>query len=866
MPAFVVAPLVAHRARANRAVRRRPRVPRAAAADDDDSEFMLPASARDATSRAARPRTTVGDIRLMQKRTERQPAPPFNDEEDEARRVQLAGEQLSAADLFGTAAPPVSAPAAPPAPRRRAGSGTTADNTRYPDARASMPLAGADGHYLTPGAIVSHARHGFGRFRGLERTIETREETGLPRAVAQSSEFVVLEYRDGDVYVPLAHLDLISKVAAGAMPAKLDLLSARPNTQFSGVSNLRRRRAKHAARVKTRARIRQQLVNLNALYSTRLKLKRTPFPVNEEAEMLFNESCGFTLTPDQIRASAEVLDDLSVSWRPMDRLLCGDVGFGKTEVAMRAAFRVLSAGMQVAFLAPTTILAHQHYETIRARLARHFPDVEVACLTRFVKRKKLLEYRERLASGHISVAVGTHILLTNSINIKTLGLLICDEEHRWGVNQKERLRERYSGVDTLFLSATPIPRTLHLALSGIKDTSVLAKPPPGRKAVITRVVQSGAGVIRSAIEKEVKRKGQVFYVVPRIAGIEDTAQWLRELIPDLRVVVAHGSNSDLEQRVWSFAQSQYDVLVCTTVIENGINLPKVNTLIVQDAGQFGLAQLHQLRGRVGRCDVQAYAWLLFARSTVGAQSVAEKRMNTLEKHSQLGAGFVIAQKDMEMRGVGTVLGVEQHGNNSVNVDEYSQMLAEELAFARTGHPIPLSLPNTDRCEVFLPVAAFIPTEYISDTELKMFAYSSMSSAKTLEQLKSVANMLEAKFGSLPTSTRLHISLLEVKILAKSLGISKVYTERQHVVLDWSVSAETFEYLVDSIVEQRVRARFELTEEIEKVYVRGLGICQGDIQLAKMREYLMHFAAVAKGIQTREKPSSVVEGLGIESKA
>ncbi len=310
------------------------------------------------------------------------------------------------------------------------------------------------------------------------------------------------------------------------------------------------------------------------------------------------------------------------------------------------------------------------------------------------------------------------------------------------------------------------------------------------------------------------------------------------------------------QTIWNdefgrFAQYEYDVLVCTTIIENGINLPRVNTIIVQDAGRFGLAQLHQLRGRVGRCDVQAYAWLLYTRTGAGERNAAEHRLTTLERHSDLGSGFVIAQKDMEMRGVGTVLGVEQHGNTSVGPEEYGRMLAEELVFARTGEPIPLSMPTATCCEIFLPVASYIPTEYIGDADLKMMAYASMSSATSAEQLVSLANMLESKFGRLPTPTKLHMSVLEVKIMAKDLGISRVYSERQHVVLDWSISSDTFKYLVAALPKKRIRDRFEHVEEEEKILVRGLGICVGDIQLAKIREYFLVFADVAKGIRANE---------------
>lgn len=851
--------------RASARVRRRPRLT-ALATPPADEEFILPRLDRDtleglADADRAAP-STISEIRRREKTNElRRKADRVAEDDEEARRRQLAGEKLSAADLFGSAAPdavpeqvasvPVarSAPAAQRARKARpAPPPAAAAHVARQVQRAKTILGESSaGSVLTPGAVVNHARHGFGRFRGLERTVEKRRRGGM-QPDQLSKEFAVIEYRDGDVYVPLAHLDLVKVVDAADTPDRLDSISGVNYARGEAGRNARNRKSKFAARIKTRARIRQQLVNLNDLYTSRLTQSRPVFSVDDAAERRFSDACGFALTKDQATATAEVLDDLSVRTRPMDRLLCGDVGFGKTEVAMRAAFRVLKAGRQVALLAPTTILAQQHYETFRDRFEESFPEIRIACLTRFTRRATVLEERELLATGEISVAVGTHMLLGDNISFKNLGLLIVDEENRWGVNQKEKLRVRYSGVDTLILSATPIPRTLHLALSGLKDTSVLSTPPPGRKAVITQVVQSGPGIVRNAIQREIDRKGQVFYVVPRIEGIETAAAWLRELLPDLRVIVAHGSTSRLERKIWSFAQYEYDVLVCTTIIENGINLPRVNTMIVQDAGRFGLAQLHQLRGRVGRCDIQAYAFLMFSKTGPGDRSLSELRLQTLEKHSDLGSGFVIAQKDMEMRGVGTVLGVEQHGNTAVGPEEYGRMLAEELAFARTGEPIPLSIPSVTCCEIFLPVASFIPAEYIGDNDLKMMAYASMSAATTVSQLTSLASMLESKFGPLPTPTRLHMSVLEVKVMAKEMGISRIFSERQHVVLDWAISHDALKFLVKTLPDQRVRDRFQHVEEEEKILVRGLGICGGDVQLAKIREYILAFSGVAKRIK------------------
>ncbi|CAN8064658.1 unnamed protein product [Agarophyton chilense] len=583
------------------------------------------------------------------------------------------------------------------------------------------------------------------------------------------------------------------------------------------------------------------------------QVNRSPFPIDERAELTFAQSCPFRLTDDQNVAVKQILHDMSSRTTPMDRLLCGDVGFGKTEVAMRAAFRAIIAGKQVALLAPTTILAHQHYETFKERLEAHYPQYSITCLTRFVARRKVLEARQAIGDGSCHVAVGTHMLLGDSVSFLELGLLIVDEEHRFGVNQKEKIRERYKDVDTLSLSATPIPRTLHLALTGLRDTSLLREAPEGRKPIATCVCQRGAGPVRRAISVEMRRGGQVFFVVPRVDGIDSTAEWLRQLFPTLRVLVAHGQMSDVEHRVWDFASGKYDVLVCTTIIENGINMPDVNTIVVNDATRFGLAQLHQLRGRVGRSHRQAFAWFLYSGSAGGKASEAVQRLKTLEKYNELGSGFQIAQKDMEMRGVGTVLGVEQHGNNSVEAAEYAQMLAEELEHIRTGDPLPLTLPISEMVEVFLPVSSLIPEDFVPNFDQKMTAYSALSAAQSSKSLIAIAKRLQARYGTLPAPTIRHISVLELKLFAKEIGIRRIASERQHVSLDWALDEHAFKALLAFVTDEPMRARLEHLYLEERVLVRGLGMCSGDVQLAKIRGLLKVFCKAAKKWQRRGSP-------------
>jgi transcription-repair coupling factor len=701
---------------------------------------------------------------------------------------------------------------------------------------------------IRAGDLVMHDRHGVGRFRGLEHTSERR---------GPKQEYAVVEYRDGDVYIPLSQLDLLRRLTREQEEtvSVLDVVTGSVSYQdHTESNNMRSRRAKYNARVKARGKIREQLVNLHGLYAARDSISRPKYKAFLKIEQAFSQNCPFELTADQQAAVDEIMTDISEKSRPMDRLLCGDVGFGKTEVALRCAFRVLLGDRQVAILAPTTILAQQHYEVFRSRfeeLSAHFP---VACLTRFGSRKALLEARQQIASGEVRIIVGTHMLLGDTTKFHNLGLLIVDEEHRFGVNQKEKLRCKHKDVDTLFLSATPIPRTLHLALSGLRDTSILKTAPEGRKPVVTKVAAAGAGLVRRALTLELDRAGQIFYVVPRIEGIDATASWVSGLCPNARVLVAHGSHKDLERRILAFASGQFDVLVCTSIIENGINMPRVNTMIIQDAARFGMAQLHQLRGRVGRCEVQAYAWLLYSNRPGGDSLSARERLDALARFSGLGAGFAIAQRDMEMRGVGTVLGVEQHGNSSMDAEEYSKMLIEELESARTGVPVQMSLPTSETCEIYLPVASYIPPEYIPSLDEKMVAYGILSGSQSIKELNEAGFDLERRYGPFPAPLQRHICIMRLKLLAKSLGIRKILVQRQHVVLDWAIDEPSLKRLVAFLKDKRARTRFEVVEDEERVLVRGLGICSGDLQLAKLLQWLDIFGKSAVDFHARSAPT------------
>lgn len=862
-------------------------------------DFFLPANQRSdirrTTNQSSRP-TSISTQRARKKGREK-----INlsvEDKDELIRSEIADENISADDLFGVNSEgllngsviicPENEKSAPdsfpqsfsslvknsvksdtnPSTTTKKSTALNGDETKDEKGTPKVPKSTSDRtsdsltSFINIGDLVNHERHGIGRFLGLERRRGTDAESTL---IIQ--EYAVIEYRDGDVYVPLSHFECITRLSnvEAKRVDRLDVISNSGSMKGYAVT-ARNRRSKYLARQRTRDKIRRQLINLHGMYAERTMHIRDPFPINEESEAKFCQLCSFELTKDQHEATNQILSDMSGKDRPMDRLLCGDVGFGKTEVSMRAAFRSVLAGKQVVVMAPTTILSQQHYETFLERFHKFDSSISVACFNRFVPRKVLAENRKLMAENQIKIAIGTHMLLGERMVFPNLGLLIVDEEHRFGVNQKEKLRAKHRNVDTLFLSATPIPRTLHLSLSGLRDASVLRTPPAGRKPVQTRVEKVGSGVVRNAIFKEIERGGQVFFVVPRIEGIEATAEWIEELFEpeSVRVLIAHGASTNLEKRIWAFAQRQYDVLLCTTVIENGIDMPSVNTIIIQDASRFGLAQLHQLRGRVGRGDIQAFAWLLYYESASQSLTTHQK-LKALEENSQLGAGFAIAQRDMEMRGIGTVLGVEQHGNNAVGAEEYARMLAEELECVRSGKPLPMRLPVTDSVEVLLPIASYIPDEYVQNFDEKMRLYKRLSDCVSHGQVDEIAEEIELTYGQVPPETRKHITLINLKLIAKDLGIQKIWAERQHVVMDWRIEAEALQRLVTFLPDKVSRDRCEHVAAEERVVIRGLGIAGGDIQLAKMYDLLEVFLKASVGFgrenDAQKTLSEALLGLG-----
>src|SRR5438445_311765 len=476
----------------------------------------------------------------------------------------------------------------------------------------------------------------------------------------------------------------------------------------------------------------------------------------------------YTETPDQLQAVEDAKRDMELA-RPMDRLIVGDVGYGKTEVALRAAFKAVMDGKQVAIVVPTTVLAQQHFETFAERLAT-FP-VRVAMLSRFRTPIEQRAVVESIASGEVDVVVGTHRILQKDVSFRDLGLVVIDEEHRFGVKHKEALKRLRTEVDVLSMTATPIPRTLHMALSGVRDISVIETPPEDRQPIETHVIERSDDVLREAILREMDRGGQVYYVHNRVQGIEQEAHRLRQLVPKARYVVAHGQMDErkLERVMVEFADAEHDVLVCTTIIESGLDIPNVNTIVINRAGQLGLAQLYQLRGRVGRSAEKAYAYLLYTRDQHLTED-ARKRLQAVFEASELGAGFKIAMHDLEIRGAGNILGAEQHGHvAAVGFELYTQLL-EEAVNEQRGAPRTAALPEIT---VDLALSTAIPDDYVPSRQRKLELYRRIAELATLDDLGGLREELRDRYGPPPEPVRNLLYGVEVKLRAAKAGATEV---------------------------------------------------------------------------------------------
>jgi transcription-repair coupling factor (superfamily II helicase) len=603
---------------------------------------------------------------------------------------------------------------------------------------------------LNVGDPVVHMNHGIGRYRGL---------VNMDLGGDGSSEFLHLEYADqATLYVPVAQLHLISRyTGVSADEAPLHKL---------GSPQWDKARRKAAEQVRDTA---AELLNLYALRAAREGHAHRFTPHDYEA---FAASFGFEETPDQRAAIHAVIQDL-VSPKPMDRLVCGDVGFGKTEVALRAAFVAVSGGRQVAILAPTTLLAEQHYQTLCDRFGKW--PVKVAELSRFRTPKEVAAALQGIADGTIDIVVGTHKLLAKDVEFKRLGLLVIDEEHRFGVRHKEAIKAMRASVDVLTLTATPIPRTLGMALEGLRDLSVIATAPQRRLAIKTFVRTEGSSIIREAVLRELKRGGQVYFLHNEVETIENRRQKLAELVPEARIAVAHGQmpERELERVMREFVAGRHNLLLCSTIIETGIDVPTANTIVISRADKFGLAQLHQLRGRVGRSHHQAYAYLLVP-DVKGLTKQAEARLDAIQSMEELGSGFYLAMHDLEIRGAGEVLGENQSGNMmEVGFQLYNDMLAEAVRALKSGREPDLLGPLAATTEINLHAPALLPDAYCGDVHVRLNLYKRLAMAERPEQLDALLEEITDRFGKLPAQGQTLFETHRLRVLAKAYGVQKI---------------------------------------------------------------------------------------------
>jgi transcription-repair coupling factor (superfamily II helicase) len=612
------------------------------------------------------------------------------------------------------------------------------------------------------GDYVVHIHHGIGRYLGMKQL----EVGGVKK------DYLLLQYAGQDrLYVPVDQVFLVQKYvgAEGHVPRLYRL----------GGNEW------HKVKSRVQEAVRQMAEELLELYARREAIPGYAFSPDTPWQQEFEENFPYTETPDQLKAIAEVKADMEQP-RAMDRLLCGDVGYGKTEVAMRAAFKAVMDSKQVAVLVPTTILAQQHYNTFQARFAP-FP-VKVAVLSRFSTPGEQKRIVRALRRGEVDIVIGTHRLLSGDVAFKDLGLVIIDEEQRFGVAHKEKLKKLRYSVDVLTMTATPIPRTLHMALAGARNLSLIETPPEDRFPVQTYVVEYSPEMVREAIRRELDRGGQVYFIHNRVADIDRFAYHIQQLVPEARVGVGHGQmdEKELEKVMLDFIEGSYDVLVCTTIVENGLDIANVNTLIVDESDSFGLAQLYQLRGRVGRSNRLAYAYFTYRQDKVLGE-IAEKRLAAIREFTAFGSGYKIALRDLQIRGAGNLLGPEQHGHLlAVGFDLYCQLLEEAVQKLKLqrGEALPAAAPAATpaMAPVELMVDTFLSDEYIPDAALKMEIYQRMMAARELDEVNDIAGEMVDRYGRLPAAAQNLLGLARVRLLAQEIGVTGVQQKGKEVEL------------------------------------------------------------------------------------
>lgn len=609
---------------------------------------------------------------------------------------------------------------------------------------------------LKPGDYVVHVNHGVGRYLG----VETLSVEGMHK------DYLLIQYAGNDkLYVPIEQIDQVQKYIGSEERA--------PKVYSLGGGEWKK------VKNRVRSSVEDIAAQLIELYAKRESSKGYAFSPDTSYQREFDALFPYEETPDQLRSIEEIKRDMEQE-KAMDRLLCGDVGYGKTEVAIRAAFKATMDGKQTALLVPTTILAQQHYETFRERFSG-FP-VEIRVLSRFRTRKEQRETLKDLAQGTVDIIIGTHRLLSKDVTFKDLGLLIVDEEQRFGVKHKEKIKQLKANIDVLTLTATPIPRTLHMAMVGVRDLSVIETPPENRFPVQTYVLEYSAALVREAIERELARGGQVYFLYNQVEDIDRMAEQIRMLVPEARVTFAHGqmAESELEQVMLDFLDGEFDVLVSTTIIETGVDIPNVNTLIIYNADRMGLSQLYQLRGRVGRSNRIAYAYFTYQRDKVLSE-VAEKRLQAIKEFTELGSGFKIAMRDLAIRGAGNLLGAEQHGHiASVGFELYSQMLKEAIQ-ERQNQNIQKEV-EPEEPVIELAADAYLPTDYIQDEKQKIEIYKKIRGVRTLEEVQDLEEEIEDRFGDIPLPTQILLRIARLRIYARRYRVKEMTQRGKDIVI------------------------------------------------------------------------------------
>ena len=681
-------------------------------------------------------------------------------------------------------------------------------STGYVRRRKQSQSKKIDPNKMKPGDYVVHRNHGIGLFQKIQKLSINGE----------SRDYLVIKYMDGKLSVAADQL--------GSLGRYRNSNSKTPTISKLGGANWNKIKEKAKRSVKKVA------LDLIKLYAERSKEKGFKFPVDGPWQSELEDSFPYALTPDQAKATAQVKADMEAE-KPMDRLVCGDVGFGKTEVAIRAIFKAITSGKQIALLAPTTVLSQQHWRTISDRFAPY--PIRVSLLNRFKTISERKQIINGLKTGQIDAVVGTHQLLNKKLVYKDLGLLVIDEEQRFGVNHKEKIKELKKSVDVLTLSATPIPRTLYMSLSGVREMSLITTPPPLRRPIKTHLAPLDNEIIRSAISQEIDRGGQIFYIVPRIKGIDDVAEKLKIMIPNVKLLIAHGQMEEgaLENSMLAFNAGEADILLCTTIVESGLDIPRVNTILIEDSHKFGLSQLYQLRGRVGRSGIQAHAWLFYP-SNEKLNETSRQRLKAIKEFSDLGSGYQLAMRDMEIRGVGNILGIEQSGQmETIGFDLYMELLQETIAEIQ-GQDI----PKVDDTQIDLPVTAFIPGDWITDPDEKINAYRIATQCENNEDLLQFASNLIDRYGALPKAVESLIEVMKLKIIAKKCGFSRIKLSKPNLELETMMDEPAFKVLRNGLA-SHLHGRFiyKKGDRCSTVTIRGLGILDSDKLLDQLIEWL-----------------------------